>query len=75
MDKEELLGLAFIKLAKAVKMLQMAGEEALAEEAEALAGKVDRAATAESAHPSLVEVKTRRTQKRRAPSFPLALFL
>jgi hypothetical protein len=41
--------------------LQEAGEEPLAEEAEALADKVDRAATAEAAHPSPVEVKTSRT--------------
>ncbi len=57
MDKEELLQLAYIKVAKAAELLQMAGEEPLAEEAEALADKVDRAAT----HPSPVEVKTRRT--------------
>ena len=60
-EKQELLGLAYIKLAKAAQMLQTAGEEGLAEEAEALADKVDRAATAEAAHPSPVEVKTRRT--------------
>ena len=59
MEKQELLQLAYIKVAKAAEMLQMAGEEGLAEEAEALADKVDRAATAEAAHP--VEVKTRRT--------------
>jgi hypothetical protein len=46
MEKEELLRLAYIKLAKAAEMLQMAGDEPLAEEAEALADKVDRAATA-----------------------------
>jgi hypothetical protein len=57
MDKEELLQLAYIKVAKAAQLLQMAGEEPLAEEAEALADKVDRAAT----YPSPVEVKTRRT--------------
>jgi hypothetical protein len=60
-QKEELLRLAYIKLAKAAEMLQTAGEEPLAEEAEALADKVDRAATYEAAHPSPVEVKTRRT--------------
>jgi hypothetical protein len=57
MDKEELLQLAYIKVAKAAQLLQMAGEEPLAEEAEALADKVDRAAT----YLSPVEVKTRRT--------------
>ena len=46
MEKVELLQLAFIKLAKAAELLQMAGEEPLAEEAEALADKVDRAANA-----------------------------
>jgi len=51
MEKQELLQLAYIKEAKAAEMLQMAGEEGLAEEAEALADKVDRAATAEAAHP------------------------
>jgi len=45
MEKEELLQLAYIKVAKAAELLQMAGEEGLAEEAEALADKVDRAAT------------------------------
>ena len=61
MDKEELLGLAYIKVAKAAQLLQEAGEEPLAEEAEALADKVDRAATAARAYPSPVEVKPRRT--------------
>ena len=56
MDKVELLQLAYIKVAKAAQLLQMAGEP-LAEEAEALADKVNRAAT----HPSPVEVKTQRT--------------
>ena len=46
MDKEELLQLAYIKVAKAAELLQTAGEEPLAEEAEALADKVDLAATA-----------------------------
>jgi hypothetical protein len=44
MEKVELLQLAYIKLAKAAEMLQMAGEEPLAEEVEALANKVDLAA-------------------------------
>jgi hypothetical protein len=51
MDKEELLGLAFIKVAKAAQLLQEAGEEPLAEEAEALADKVDRALAAARAYP------------------------
>jgi hypothetical protein len=46
MDKEELLQLAYIKVAKAAQLLQSAGEELLAEEAEALAEKVDLAAKA-----------------------------
>jgi hypothetical protein len=57
MDKVELLQLAYIKVAKAAQLLQMAGEEPLAEEAEALADKVNRTAT----YPSPVEVKTQRT--------------
>jgi hypothetical protein len=57
MDKVELLQLAYIKVAKAAQLLQMAGEEPLAEEAEALADKVSRAET----YPSPVEVKTQRT--------------
>jgi hypothetical protein len=40
-DKEELLQLAYIKVAKAAQMPQMAGEEGLAEEADALAERVD----------------------------------
>jgi hypothetical protein len=61
MEKQELLQLAYIRIAQAGQLLQKAGEEPLAEEAEALADKVDRAATAEAAHPSPVEVKTSRT--------------
>jgi hypothetical protein len=57
MDNKELLQLAYIKVAKAAQLLQMAGEEPLAEEAEALADKVDRA----TAHPSPVEVQVNRT--------------
>jgi len=57
MDKVELLQLAYIKVARAAQLLQMAGEEPLAEEAEALADKVSRAET----YPSPVEVKTQRT--------------
>jgi hypothetical protein len=59
MDKEELLQIAYIKVAKAAELLQQAGEELLAEEAEALADKVDRALTAARIMP--LEVKTRRT--------------
>jgi hypothetical protein len=43
MENEELFQLAYIKVAKAAQLLQMAGEEQLAEEAEALADKVERA--------------------------------
>jgi hypothetical protein len=46
MDKKELLQLAYIKVAKAAQLRQSAGEELLAEEAEALAEKVDLAAKA-----------------------------
>jgi hypothetical protein len=59
MDKEEMLGLAFIKVAKAAQLLE-AGEEPLAEEAEALADKVDRALSGACAYPSPIEVKARR---------------
>ncbi len=61
MEKQELLQLAYIRIAQTAQLLQKSGEEPLAEEAEALADKVDRAATAEAAHPSPVEVKTSRT--------------
>ena len=57
MEKVELLQLAYIKVAKAAQLLQMAGEEALAEEAEALAEKVERA----QAHPLPLDVKTQRS--------------
>lgn len=40
MEKQELLQLVYIRVAKAAQLLQMAGEEPLAEEAEALAEKV-----------------------------------
>jgi hypothetical protein len=52
MDKEELLQIAYIKVAKAAELLRQAGEELLAEEAEALADKVDRALTAARIMPS-----------------------
>ena len=57
-QKVELLQLAYIKVAQAAGLLQSAGEEPLAEEAEALADKVDLAVTAARIMP--VEVKTRR---------------
>jgi hypothetical protein len=44
--KEELLTLAYKKLDEAVKLLKAAGEELLAEEAEALAVRVDLAEAA-----------------------------
>jgi hypothetical protein len=59
MDKEELLQLAYLKVGQAAELLQQAGEELLAEEAEALAEKVDLAATAARIMPR--EVQTRRT--------------
>jgi hypothetical protein len=43
MKKEEILQLAYIKVAQAAQLLQKAGEELLAEEAEELAKKVDLA--------------------------------
>jgi hypothetical protein len=43
MEKEEILQLAYIKVAQAAQLLQKAGEELLAEEAEELAKKVDLA--------------------------------
>jgi hypothetical protein len=43
MDKEELLSIAYIKVGKAAEVLQQAGEEVLAEEAEAFAKKIDLA--------------------------------
>jgi hypothetical protein len=45
-DQRELLQLAFIKIAAGARLLAMAGEELLAEEAEALAEKVDLAEAA-----------------------------
>jgi hypothetical protein len=59
MDKEELLQLAYIKVAQAAELLQKAGEELLAEEAEALAEKVDQAEAAARILP--LDVQTRRT--------------
>jgi hypothetical protein len=55
----ELLQLAYIKMAQAAQLLQKAGEEGLAEEAEDLAKKVDRAEAAARIRP--LEVQTRRT--------------
>jgi hypothetical protein len=57
MDKEELLQLAYIRVA--ATLLQKAGEEPLAEEAEALADKVERAEAQARIMPR--EVQTRRT--------------
>jgi hypothetical protein len=59
MDKEELLELAYIKVAQAAQLLQKAGEEPFADEAEALADKVDRPVA--TARIMLLELKTRRT--------------
>jgi len=46
MTKKELLQLAYIKVAQAAELLAKAGEELLAEEAEALADNVDLAEAA-----------------------------
>jgi hypothetical protein len=46
MTEEEMLQLAFVRIAGAARLLAMAGEELLAEEAEALAEKVDLAQAA-----------------------------
>jgi hypothetical protein len=46
MPEEELLRLAYVKIAAAEKLLTMAGETLLAEEAEVLAEKVDLAEAA-----------------------------
>jgi hypothetical protein len=43
MDKEELVRIAYIKVGKAADVLQQAGEEVLAEEAETFAKKIDLA--------------------------------
>jgi hypothetical protein len=45
-DREELLRLAYMKLMDAVELLQSIGEDLLADEAEAVAAKVGRAALA-----------------------------
>ena len=45
-DREELLRLAYMKLMDAVELLQSLGEDLLADEAEAVAAKVGRAAVA-----------------------------
>ena len=59
MEKEELLQLAYIKVAQAAELLQKAGEELLAEEAETLAEKVDLAEAAARILP--LDLQTRRT--------------
>ena len=58
MEKEQFLQLAYIKIAQAAELLTKVGEDDLAEEAEALADKVDRAADQASITPR--EVKTER---------------
>jgi hypothetical protein len=55
----ELLQLAYIKVAQAAQLLQKSGEEPLAEEAEALADKIERAEAQARIMPR--DVKTRRT--------------
>lgn len=59
MEKEQFLQLAYIKIAQAAELLTKAGEDDLAEEAEGLADKVDRAEAQASLTPR--EVKTERS--------------
>lgn len=57
----QLYSYACIKLAQAAQLLQKAGEDQLAEEAEALAGKVERAEAAARIRPLDLNKPTRRT--------------
>ena len=59
MDKSEFLQIAYIKIAQAAELLTKVGEDDLAEEAEVLADKVDRAVAQASITPR--DVKTERT--------------
>lgn len=59
MEKQQFLQLAYIKVAQAAELLTKAGEDLLAEEAEALAEKVDRAEAQARIMPR--ELQTRRT--------------
>jgi hypothetical protein len=59
MEKEQFLQLAYIKIAQSAELLTKAGEDDLAEEAEGLADKVDRAEAQASLTPR--EVKTERS--------------
>lgn len=52
MEKEQFLQLAYIKIAQSAELLTKAGEDDLAEEAEALADKVDRAEAQASSRPA-----------------------
>lgn len=63
--EEELL--AYIKVAKAAQNVAIRGRGILAEEAEALAGKVDR--TAAAASTMALELKTRRRSSVELPAF------
>jgi hypothetical protein len=55
--KVEILRLAYIKVAQAARLLGQAGEDLLAEEAEALAEKVDIAVEAAAITPSVLPKK------------------
>lgn len=57
----QLYSYAYIKLAQAAQLLQKAGEDQLAEEAEALAGKVERAEAAARIRALDLNKPTRRT--------------
>jgi hypothetical protein len=57
----QLYSYAYIKLAQAAQLLQKAGEEQLAEEAEALADKVERAEAVARIRPLDLNKPTRRT--------------
>jgi hypothetical protein len=59
MEKEQFLQLAYIKIAQAAELLTKVGEDDLAEAAEALADKIEKAEVQASITPR--EVKTKRT--------------
>ena len=59
MEKEQFLQLAYIKIAQAAELLTKVGEDNLAEEAEVLADKIERAEAQARITPR--EVKTERS--------------
>jgi hypothetical protein len=59
MEKEQFLQIAYIKIAQAAELLTKVGEDNLAEEAEALADKIEKAEAFARITP--LDVKTRRT--------------